>query len=56
MKWLLTLVCVNGLCGGMLYPLLVLGAGRSFSWMLETALLVTGAGALYLLVRYRASL
>lgn len=55
MKLLLTLVCVTCLIGAVLYPLLVLGAGRRLDWLVETALLTAGGGALYLLVRYRRS-
>lgn len=56
MKWLLNLVCVNGLIGGLLYPLTTLGVGAPFNWLLEVGLLVSGAAALYLLVKYRKSL
>ncbi len=55
MKLLLTLACVTCLIGGVLYPLLVLGVGRSLDWLVEVVLLTVGSGALYLLVRYRRS-
>ncbi len=56
MKWLLNLVAVNGLISVLLYPMLTLGVGGAFSWWLESGFLVSGVGALYLLVRYRKSL
>lgn len=55
MKQLLTLVCVTCLVVAALYPLLQLGVGRRLDWLVETALLTAGGGALYLLVRYRRS-
>jgi len=54
-KQLLTVVCVTCLIGAALYPLLLLGVGRRLDWLVETALLTVGGGALYLLVRYRRS-
>lgn len=55
MKLVLTLACVTCLIGSMLYPMVMLGADRRFDWLIETALLSAGGGALYLLVRYRRS-
>lgn len=55
MKWLLNLVAVNGLISAALYPIMTLGVGQAMSWLLEFSFLVSGAGALYLLFRYRRS-
>jgi len=55
MKTLLTMICVTGLNGALLYPLMAVGAGRPFSLVIEAALLVTGSGCLYLLYRFRRS-
>jgi hypothetical protein len=56
MKWLLNLVAVNGLISVVLYPLMTLGTGQPMNWLLETGFLVSGMGAVYLLVRYRKEL
>ncbi len=56
MKWLLNLVCVNGLISVVLYPMMTLGLDKPFSWLMELGFLVSGVGALYLLVRFRKSL
>lgn len=55
MKWLLNLIAVNGLISVVLYPIMTLGVGQAMSWLLEFGFLVSGAGALYLLIRYRRS-
>ncbi len=56
MKWLLNLVAVNGLISVVIYPLMTLGVGQPMNWLLEIGFLVSGIGALYLLVGYRRSL
>lgn len=55
MKWLLNLVCVNGLISVVIYPVMTLGVGQPLNWLLEIGFLVSGIGALYLLLRYRNS-
>lgn len=56
MKLLLTAICVTGLNGAMLYPLMVLGAGRPLNLLVELVLFGVGSGSLYLLYRFRKSL
>lgn len=56
MKTLLTVLCVTGLNGALLYPLLMVGAGRTLNLVIEAALLVTGSGGLFLLYRFRRGL
>jgi hypothetical protein len=56
MKWLLNLVCVNGLISVVIYPIMTLGVGQPMGWLLEIGFLASGIGALYLLLRYRTSL
>lgn len=53
MKWLLTLIAVNSLIMVVLYPMVTLGVDKPMSWLMEIGSLVVGAGALYLLIRYR---
>lgn len=55
MKALLTMACVTGLNGALLYPLFIWGSGQSLNGMIEAALLVVGLGGLYLLYRFRRS-
>jgi hypothetical protein len=55
-KTLLTIGCVTGLNGALLYPLLMWGSGRPLQALIEAALLVVGGGCLYLLYRFRRSL
>ena len=55
MKWLLNLVAVNSLISVVIYPLMTLGMDKPMSWLVELGSLVVGAGALYLLIRFRNS-
>lgn len=55
MKWLLTLIAVNCLISVVLYPMMTLGMDKPMNWWVEIGSLVTGVGALYLLIRYRKS-
>lgn len=56
MKFLLTTICVTGLNGAFLYPLMMWGVGRPVNGLVEAGLIAVGSLCLYLLYRFRRSL
>ena len=56
MKALLQLVCVTGLTGGMLYPLVMNGVQMPVNILLEAGLLLAGCLGLTALYRFRKKL